>query len=645
MGTSLTTALTAPLGGLAAISLKQAANFESLRVAMDNLNGSVEEGGRNFERLKEFSAMTPFQLQDLAKAQNMLQGFGLSADDAFNSLSMIGDISAITGGSIDGIGIAFGQAAAEGRLMTRDIRQLINQGVPMIKLLAETMGVAQSEVLSLAEQGEISFDLLVRSFQEATSEGGMFADGMEKQSKTIAGLFSTLKDNVSIALGEIGETLTDTFNIRGLITDLTGYIRDGISLFRSLPSETRKMAFTIAGLLGASGPVLIAIGALTTALGYISVPIMAAVAVVGSGATLLISKWGGVERYFTAGGGAEMWDDFKGIVSESITLLKDLWEAFGDDFIAITEAAFGRVEKIISFSLDKIHSLMKVFNGNFETELNIWEDNVLTTAGKIDNILTGTIMRSLFRVGEAFSNVFGEGAKESAKTTMEEWLAVEKTIQDSLFLMQDWVFPKPDTGGAKGILSDLKPDVEAVTTTTERMNQMFEDTIEKLGKMTNIELNLGPMLTHIPDQMQEIKHAAQDMAYKLVDVFDQLVWQGRRFEDVLKDITRRLINRAFTRGLTSLFTGMLTGGGGGFLSSIFSVSDALITSRGDIVKPHKDDNILMAKDFSGIGGGSMNPTDMRNAFASALQAHTSRLGPDEVWVLNQRGAQLRGRLG
>lgn len=207
VGRNMTAALTLPLVGAGVAALKSAAEFETLQQSMNILNGSIEEGARNFERLKKFSAKTPFQLNDLASAQNMLQGFGLSADNAFNSLSMIGDISAVTGGSINGIGIAFGQAAAEGRLMTRDIRQLINQGVPAINLLADTMGVAKSEVLELASEGKISFEILQQTFKDATSEGGLFADGMEKQSKTLSGVWSTFKDNVSIALAEVGVSI------------------------------------------------------------------------------------------------------------------------------------------------------------------------------------------------------------------------------------------------------------------------------------------------------------------------------------------------------------------------------------------------------------------------------------------------------
>ena len=80
--------------------------------------------------------------------------------------------------------------------------------------------------------------------------------------------------------------------------------------------------------------------------------------------------------------------------------------------------------------------------------------------------------------------------------------------------------------------------------------------------------------------------------------------------DTLKNIGKMLLSTAFQ----ILIRGFLMGGlgGAGFLGSggglfgmlgITKANDALITSSGDIIKFHPDDNILAMKDFSGIGGG------------------------------------------
>lgn len=222
LGVRLAQAVAVAIPAIGGLAIRQAAEFQDLRVALDTLNRSAAEGARNFERLVQFSSQTPFQLKELTRAQNTLQGFGLSADEAFESLRNIGDIAAVSSGDIQGIGIAFGQAAAEGKLMTRDIRQLINQGVPAINLLANTMGVARNEVLDLAEQGEISFEILQQAFRDATREGGLFEDGMLRAQQTISGAFSNLRDNTNILLASIGDLISDASdleqNVRGLST-------------------------------------------------------------------------------------------------------------------------------------------------------------------------------------------------------------------------------------------------------------------------------------------------------------------------------------------------------------------------------------------------------------------------------------------
>ena len=280
LGTSLSASLTLPLVSLGGVALKTASDFEQLQVRLETLTGSAKAGRKQFERLQQFSAGTPFQLQDLVKANNTLLGFGLSADEAFTSLQQLGDVASATGADLQSIAVAFGQSSAEGKLFTRDIRQFINQGVPAVDLLANSMGVARSEVFTLAEEGKISFKILQDAIAQATQAGGKFAGATKAQSQTIAGLFSTLRDNVSLALGELGKELVRAFNLDKLVTDLTNKVKAVTTVFKALSDDVKKRMFIVAGVLGASGPVLIAIGLLIKAITAISAPVVAVVAVV-----------------------------------------------------------------------------------------------------------------------------------------------------------------------------------------------------------------------------------------------------------------------------------------------------------------------------------------------------------------------------
>lgn len=260
-GRALTTRLTLPLAAVGTMAVKQAANFEKLQTTLNVLTGSAEEGARAFERLVQFSAKTPFQLADLTKVNNTLMGFGLTTDEAFDSLSMLGDVAGIVGGDLQSIAIAFGQAAAEGRVMTRDLRQFINNGVPILQVLSEEMGVAEGAIMDMASEGKITFELLDRAFKNATAEGGKFEGGMETLSGTLNGLFSTLKDNVNIALAELGQEIADALNLQEGIPALSREIGLAVQNFKNLSQETKKFILALTGFSTVAGPIIIFLGA------------------------------------------------------------------------------------------------------------------------------------------------------------------------------------------------------------------------------------------------------------------------------------------------------------------------------------------------------------------------------------------------
>jgi|14BtaG_2_1085337.scaffolds.fasta_scaffold00767_5 tape measure domain-containing protein len=274
-GRALTTRLTLPLAAVGTMAVKQAANFERLQTTLNVLTGSAEEGARAFERLVKFSAKTPFQLADLTKVNNTLMGFGLTTDEAFDSLSMLGDVAGIVGGDLQSIAIAFGQAAAEGRVMTRDLRQFINNGVPILQVLSEEMGVAEGAIMDMASEGKITFKLLDRAFKNATAEGGKFEGGMETLSKTLNGLFSTLKDNVNIALAELGQEIADALNLQEGIPALSRKIGDLITSFRNLDDDTQKFIINASLIAAAIPPITMALGVLISSIGTISTAVMA----------------------------------------------------------------------------------------------------------------------------------------------------------------------------------------------------------------------------------------------------------------------------------------------------------------------------------------------------------------------------------
>jgi len=264
VGKTLSAALTLPIAGLGIAAVKTASDFEKLKTQLNVLTGSAEKGAETFEKLLKFSARTPFQMKDLLRATTTMMGFGVSVEDSLDYLKLLGDVSAGAGGDLQGIALAFSQVAGAGRLMGQDLNQMINNNVPLIKLLADSMNVAEGEVKDLVSEGEVGFQEVVKALRLATEEGGMFENAMAQLSTTMAGLASTLFDNVNIALGELGKEIIQVFDLKGLLDKFINGIRFLTNAFKALSPATKKVLIIFTTLVAVIPPLLVAFGALVS---------------------------------------------------------------------------------------------------------------------------------------------------------------------------------------------------------------------------------------------------------------------------------------------------------------------------------------------------------------------------------------------
>lgn len=188
-------------------ALRAADEYEKSRIVFGKLLGSMAEGEKMLKRLDKFSIATPFQPKEVETAAQTLLGFGLEANKVIDTLGVLGDISKGNGQVFQDLARVYGEARAEGKLMSKDIRQFIAAGVPITKMLAESMGALEGEIFDMASKGKISFSVLETAFEKATSEGGMFHEMMLAQSQTLSGLESTLKGKFNVVMRELGAVL------------------------------------------------------------------------------------------------------------------------------------------------------------------------------------------------------------------------------------------------------------------------------------------------------------------------------------------------------------------------------------------------------------------------------------------------------
>lgn len=206
----------AALGAITSIGkgFSLASQLEQAQVAFETMLGSADAAKQVLGDLSKFAASTPFQLTDLVAASKQLIAFGVTTQDLMPDLKMIGDIASGVGAPIGEMAGIFGKVAVAGKLTGETLKQLQEHGVPISKALANQFHVPQAAIAKMVEEGQVSFGQLSKAFASMTGPGGQFAGMMDKQSRTVAGLMSTLADSVELSLAKVATTIIDTFDLR-----------------------------------------------------------------------------------------------------------------------------------------------------------------------------------------------------------------------------------------------------------------------------------------------------------------------------------------------------------------------------------------------------------------------------------------------
>ncbi len=109
---------------------------------------------------KKFSAVTPFESEEVIKSGRSLLAFGFDVKELIPNLKAVGDVAAGTQVPLTDLAGIFGKARVAGRLYAEDINQLTERGVPIIDELAKVFNTSSGEVKNLVEKGKVGFPQL-----------------------------------------------------------------------------------------------------------------------------------------------------------------------------------------------------------------------------------------------------------------------------------------------------------------------------------------------------------------------------------------------------------------------------------------------------------------------------------------------------
>jgi len=203
-------------GGFAAAtvvkeSIEAFTELETQVTAMKSLFGEEIAGKLNqeFRNLAKTTILTNSQLIENAKTW---ASYGLTTDGLTDRLKRLGTVAGGNSEKFRALTIAFAQVNAQGKLMGQEKNQLINAGFSL-QAVADAAGISMEDFADAMKNGEIQAEHLNKALINVTSEGGLFADYLEKQAETIQGKLTILAaswNEFLVALGgsEKGPVMT-----------------------------------------------------------------------------------------------------------------------------------------------------------------------------------------------------------------------------------------------------------------------------------------------------------------------------------------------------------------------------------------------------------------------------------------------------
>ena len=433
-----------------------------LAAASSNANTNVSMMGETFKYCAPIAGALGFSAEDTAEAIGLMANSGIKASQAGTSLRSImnnlaGEVT-FAGKNIGEVTIA--TSNADGSM--RSLNDILADCRVAFSGLTESEKAANAEslvgknamsgFLALMNSGEEDINKLRGAIENCDGSAESMAETMQDN---LNGQLTILKSQLEELAISFGDLLMPT--IRKIVSAVQGFV----DKLNSMDDSTRETILKVAALAAAIGPLLIVLGKtistvgtalrgfsslakgirllstrvggvtglfgkLGAALGGISAPVMAVVAVIGTLVAAFMHLWNTNEEFRTAI--TSIWNgivekvrgfcdqltqrlnalgfDFKDIVE----VLKAVWDGFCQVLAPVFEGAFQVVSTVLGTVLDTLIGLFDVFSNLFQGNWSgAWEAVKSIFSGIWDGIesIFSTVLDTLKGVADVFLGWFG----------------------------------------------------------------------------------------------------------------------------------------------------------------------------------------------------------------------------------------------
>lgn len=251
--------LSAGLLGLAAASLNAYSDLGAMEKGLEAIEGGSDAASAALVRIKRIAKEPGLGLEEAAQAYTNLRAIGFEGARAEQTLIQFGNALALSGKGKAELGIVLTQVtqmASKSKVLAEDLKPILSAVPSIAKILKDEFGSVDSEEVS-------------KKLQSVGMSTGDFVDFLVVKMGELNRVSGTLKnskenflDATQISLANLGETINNVTGFQNLLDSLGESMVAVSEEFNNASPFVQAFVVTIGGILTATGPVLIGLGAL-----------------------------------------------------------------------------------------------------------------------------------------------------------------------------------------------------------------------------------------------------------------------------------------------------------------------------------------------------------------------------------------------
>lgn len=190
--------------GVGGVMAKGAADVEGYSAILGQLYGNVDTAGQKLKWIFDFAKTTPFEVPELISAFVKLKAYGIEGETVLRTL---GDTASAMGKPVNMAveALADAQTGQFERLKEFGIKAVEVNKENAVQMGLDADAVGKTVLISTDKNGKQRVDIIDRNNREIITStltsiwNEKYAGGMEKQSKTLGGMVSNIKDAMNQA--------------------------------------------------------------------------------------------------------------------------------------------------------------------------------------------------------------------------------------------------------------------------------------------------------------------------------------------------------------------------------------------------------------------------------------------------------------